>query len=269
MTEITRAPQGELHLEVSHHPESQPAARRLGMRLSVVEVLNWGTFDKRAWQLELGGENALLTGDIGSGKSTLVDAITSLLVPSYRIAYNKAAGAELRERDLRSYVLGHYKSERGDAGLSAKPVALRSADKTFSVILGQFRNEGFNEHVTLAQVFWFKETHGQPARFFVVADRSLSIVEHFSNFGRDINALRKRLRRMPRVEIYDSCPPYGAAFRRRFRIESEQALELFLQTVSMKSVGDLTDFVRSHMLEPFPVEERINYMIAHFDDLTR
>jgi uncharacterized protein YPO0396 len=239
------------------------------MRLSVVEVLNWGTFDKRAWQLELGGENALLTGDIGSGKSTLVDAITSLLVPSHRIAYNKAAGAELRERDLRSYVLGHYKSERGDAGLSAKPVALRSADKTFSVILGQFRNEGFNEHVTLAQVFWFKETHGQPARFFVVADRSLSIVEHFSNFGRDINALRKRLRRMSRVEIYDSFPPYGAAFRRRFRIESEQALELFLQTVSMKSVGDLTDFVRSHMLEPFPVEERINHMIAHFDDLTR
>jgi uncharacterized protein YPO0396 len=271
MTEITCAPQGELDLEVSHHPESEtrPAAKWPGMRLLVVEVLNWGTFDKRAWRLELGGENTLLTGDIGSGKSTLVDAITTLLVPAHRIAYNKAAGAELRERDLRSYVLGHYKSERGDAGSSAKPVALRTADKTFSVILGQFCNEGFNEQVTLAQVFWFKETHGQPARFLVVADRLLSIAEHFSSFDHDINALKKRLRKMPRVEIYDTFPPYGAAFRRRFGIDSEQALELFLQTVSMKSVGDLTDFVRSHMLEPFPVEERINHMIAHFDDLTR
>lgn len=55
-----------------------------------------------------GGRNALLTGDIGSGKSTLVDAITTLLIPAHRVAYNKAAGAESRERTLRPYVLGHY-----------------------------------------------------------------------------------------------------------------------------------------------------------------
>jgi len=50
-------------------------------------------------------------------------------VPSQKIAYNKAAGAETRERTLRSYVLGYYKSERGESGLSAKPVALRTAAK--------------------------------------------------------------------------------------------------------------------------------------------
>ena len=57
-----------------------------GFRLTRLEVLNWGTFDKRVWSLELGGRNGLLTGDIGSGKSTLVDAITTLLVPPQRIA---------------------------------------------------------------------------------------------------------------------------------------------------------------------------------------
>ena len=61
------------------------------------------------------GSNTLVTGDIGSGKSTLVDAITTLLLPAHRISYNKAAGAETRERSLRSYVLGHYKSERNEA----------------------------------------------------------------------------------------------------------------------------------------------------------
>ena len=62
-----------------------------------------------------GGKNSLLTGDIGSGKSTLVDAVTTLLVAANRIAYNKAAGADTRrERTLRSYVLGHYKSERSE-----------------------------------------------------------------------------------------------------------------------------------------------------------
>jgi uncharacterized protein YPO0396 len=259
-------PQSQLDLEPQF--DFGPAGRRPGMRLHAIEVLNWGTFDKRVWRLELGGDNALLTGDIGSGKSTLVDAITTLLVPAHRIAYNKAAGAEARERDLRSYVLGHYKSERGEAGLSAKPVALRQSS-SYSVILGQFRNEGYDEDVTLAQVFWFKDGHGQPARFYVVADKALSIIGNFSNFGKDINALKKRLRKIPKLEIHDSFPPYGAAFRRRFGIGSEQALELFHQTVSMKSVGDLTDFVRSHMLEPFPVEARINHMIAHFEDLTR
>ena len=74
-----------------------------GFRLQQLEVLNWGTFDGRVWTLPLNGKNSLLTGDIGSGKSTLVDAITTLLVPAHRIAYNKAAGAENKERTLRSY----------------------------------------------------------------------------------------------------------------------------------------------------------------------
>jgi uncharacterized protein YPO0396 len=37
----------------------------------------------------------------------------------------------------------------------------------------------------------------------------------------------------------------------------------------MKSVGNLTDFVRSHMLEPFDVGSRIEALIRHFDDLDR
>ena len=88
---------------------SQPLS---GFRLDRLEVCNWGTFDDRVWTLRADGRNSLLTGDIGSGKSTIVDAITTLLLPANRISYNKAAGAETRERCLRSYVLGYYKSER-------------------------------------------------------------------------------------------------------------------------------------------------------------
>lgn len=93
---------------------------RSGFRLSRFEVYNWGTFHNQVWSLDLGGENALLTGDIGSGKSTFVDAITTLLVPPQKIVYNKAAGADSKERDLKSYVLGHYKWERGESSVSAR-----------------------------------------------------------------------------------------------------------------------------------------------------
>ena len=71
---------------------------RAGFRLHRLEIYNWGTFHQRIWSLVPGGDNTLLTGDIGSGKSTLVDAITTLLVPPQKIAYNKAAGAEAEPR---------------------------------------------------------------------------------------------------------------------------------------------------------------------------
>ncbi len=238
-----------------------------GFRLMRLEVLNWGTFDKRVWALDLNGHNGLLTGDIGSGKSTLVDAVTTLLVPAQRIAYNKAAGADAKERSLRSYVLGHYKSERNEASGSAKPVALRDAS-SYSVILGVFHNASLRQTVTLAQVFWLKDTVGQPERFYVVADKRLAIAADFSHIGTAVTALRARLRKSG-AALFDSFPPYGAQFRRSFGIDGEQALELFHQTVSMKSVGNLTDFVRHHMLEPFDVRPRIDGLIAHFEDLSR
>lgn len=238
-----------------------------GFRLQRLEVFNWGTFDSCVWTLQLDGKNGLLTGDIGSGKSTLVDAITTLLVPAHRVAYNKAAGAGNKERTLRSYVLGHYKSERNEVTGTAKPVSLRDHN-SYAIILGVFHNAGYDQTVSLAQVFWMKDAHGQPARFFLGTERPLSIAADFANFGADITQLRKKLRHGG-ADLHDSFPPYAAWFRRRFGIDNDQALELFHQTVSMKSVGNLTDFVRSHMLEPFEVTPRIQALISHFDDLSR
>ncbi len=240
-----------------------------GFRLKRIEVYNWGTFHNKVWTLTPEGQNVLVTGDIGSGKSTLVDAITTLVVPANRITYNKAAGAGTKERSLRSYVQGYYKSERSNGGYGARPVALRDMNN-YSVVLGVFCNSGYMQTVSIAQIFWQKEALGQPARFYVIADDELTITEDFSDFGNTIRNLKKRLKLNPKIKgIFDSFPPYATAFRRRFGIENDQALDLFHQTVSMKSVGNLTDFVRSHMLEAFDIEPRINALINHFDDLTR
>jgi uncharacterized protein YPO0396 len=249
-------------LTVVPAPEEPQAA---GFRLARLEVFNWGTFDQHVWSFELGGHDGLLTGDAGSGKSTLVDAITTLLLPANRITYNKAAGAETRERDLRSYVLGYYKGERSDASSGSRPVALRDIG-SFSVIVGVFTNPGYNSVVTLAQAFWPKD-QGQPGRFFVVADRELSIAADFSGFGTDMTMLKKRLRASG-AGIHDDFPPYGKDFRRRLGIESEQAMELFHQAVSMKSVGNLTTFVREHMLEPFDAGSWTKKIVGHFENLT-
>ena len=237
-----------------------------GFRLERFEVFNWGTFDQRVWRIETNGENALLTGDIGSGKSTLVDALTTLLVPAHRVVFNKAAGAETRERSLASYVRGYYKSEKDDERLAAKSVALRGLG-SYSVILGCFRNEHFNETVTLAQVFWMKDDKGQPERFHLVSERELSIAQDFSGFGEEIQELKKRLRKREALTLYDSFPEYGKDFRRRMGLAGEQALDLFYQTVSMKAVSNITEFVRNHMLEDPDIEPRITELCRLFDNL--
>jgi uncharacterized protein YPO0396 len=241
-----------------------------GFRLARLELYNWGTFDQRVWTLRPDARNALVTGDIGSGKSTVVDAITTLLLPANKISYNKAAGAETRERTLRTYVLGTYKSARNEETGATQSISLRDPTR-FSVILGVFTNEGYAETVTLAQVFWMKngDVGGQPDRFFVTADSALSVHEHFTGFGADMTTLRKRLRALPGTRLHDGFPEYGKDFRRRLGIESEQAMELFHQTVSMKSVGNLTDFVREHMLEPFNAARAVADIVAHFEDLTK
>ena len=241
---------------------------RAGYRLQHLEVFNWGTFDRHVWRFTTDGETALLTGDIGSGKSTLVDALTTLLMPAHRIAYNKAAGADARERTLRSYVEGHFKSERNESTGRSRPIGLRTGGRTYSVIVGVFTNDGYDETITLAQVFQQRDTAGQPYRFFVTAQKALSIPTDFADFGTDLRDLRKRLRASG-TEIFDEFPKYAVSLKRLLGVRSDQALELFHQTVSMKSVGNLNDFVRDHMLEPSDSGDRIRDIISHFDDLTK
>jgi uncharacterized protein YPO0396 len=239
-----------------------------GFRLSRLEVLNWGTFHGRIWKIEAGGENSLLTGDIGSGKSTLVDALTTLLVPPRRITYNKAAGADARERTLYSYVRGEYRSVSSELTGGAQAQALRG-EESYTVLLAVFSDAAAGREVTLAQVFWARSGERTPARFYAVASGALSIAVEFSGFGDDIQKLRKRLRAERRIALFDSFEEYSGRFCRELGIPHVQALDLFYQTVSMKSVGNLTDFVRHHMLEGDDTAERIRALSDNFDNLNR
>jgi uncharacterized protein YPO0396 len=239
---------------------------KTGFRLEHFEVLNWGTFHNRIWKLEPHGDNSLLTGDIGSGKSTLVDALSTLLVPHHKIAYNKAAGAENRERTRYSYIRGEYKNIRDEATNILKPVFLRD-DNLHAVLLARFYNQGYAHGVSIAQVFWLKNNRDE--KFFVISENDLSISNNFTGFGTEISALRKRLRGIPKTEVFDSFSDYGSRLRTLFGIKSEKAMDLFNQTVSMKSVGNLTGFVRNHMLEKTDIKDRLDELRRNFENLTK
>jgi len=81
-----------------------------GFRLQYIEVYNWGTFDEYVHAIRPGGETSLLTGANGSGKTTFVDALLTLIVPEkkYRF-YNQSSGSEKKgDRTEESYVMGGY-----------------------------------------------------------------------------------------------------------------------------------------------------------------
>ncbi|MCH5719922.1 ATP-binding protein [Niabella hibiscisoli] len=58
-----------------------------GFRLQYMEVFNWGTFDEQIHTITPNGETSLLTGANGSGKTTFVDALLTLIVPEKDIAF--------------------------------------------------------------------------------------------------------------------------------------------------------------------------------------
>lgn len=238
-----------------------------GYRLHRLELLNWGTFHQGVRTFRLDGANSLLTGDIGSGKSTVVDAITTLLLPANKIEYNKAAGAQKKERSLMSYVRGYHKSTRSTGGENSKPVSLRGTG-ALTVVLAVFHNAVLGKSVTLAITLWAVQEAGQPNRFYSLAETDQSIAEDFSNFGQDPAKLKKKLKAAG-VAVHDAFEPYAAAFKRQFGISGNQAMELFHRTVSMKQVENITHFVRTNMLDEDDVETRIGKLISHFDDLKK
>ena len=77
------------------------------------------------------------------------------------------------------------------------------------------------------------------------------------------------MKRKEHIKLFDSFSQYQAEFRRQMGIDNDQALELLYQTVSMKSVGNLTEFVRSHMLESTDAGEKVNELSRQFDNLNR
>lgn len=236
---------------------------REGFRLQRLEIYNWGTFHGRVWTIEPQGGTALLTGANGSGKSTLVDALLTLLVPSRPRNYNQASGSLKKERNERTYVRGAYGRVRDEAGHEGLVQYLRAKD-SYSVLLACFANEQLRQMVTLAQVLFFGKDD-ELKKLYVVAPRPLAIREHFQLESAD--EIKKRLRGVG-ADVYDDFAKYSRDFLKRFGLRSEKALDLFNQTVAIKEIGGLNEFVRQHMLEKTDAQARIDLLRENYKNLT-
>ncbi|WP_162251586.1 MULTISPECIES: ATP-binding protein [unclassified Nocardioides] len=239
-----------------------------GVRLAEFQILNWGTFDGQVARLPMYGQNALLTGQVGSGKSTIVDAVTTLFAQASRVTFNRAAGAESRERTVTSYVLGHHRNTYDEITGTQKPEALRTPKTAFSVILARFTGvpTSATNTCTAGVIYWFSDGASVPNRFYFTSPAAIDIADHLIGH-RTMRDVRAALRDLD-AKVEDTFTNYARNLCRALGT-SRPAFDLLVQTISMKQVGNLTEFVRDHMLEASDVDELITRILAHYADLVR
>lgn len=239
-----------------------------GYRLSYMEIFNWGTFHNKVYRIEPQGNNSLLTGANASGKSTLIDALLTLLVPAKKDRfYNQSSGNERKgDRTEDTYVLGNYGNMQSEGESSTRKQQLRDKG-TYSIILASFTNN-FKSIVTLFQVRWFANSELKCT--FGFSTKALHITDDFLAFDAK-GYWRKTLDRkynvnVPKkqIEFYDTIKDYKDRIVHSMGLRSDKALTLFNQIVGVKVLNDLDDFIRNNMLEQRDAEEEYNRLNDSF-----
>lgn len=241
-----------------------------GYRLNYMEIFNWGTFNNRIYRIAPDGNNSLLTGANASGKSTLIDALLTLLVPSKKDRfYNQSSGNERKgDRTEETYVLGNYGNIQAEGESATKTQQLRDK-RTYSVLLASFANN-HNHVVTLFQVRWF--VNGELKCSYGYSSKLLTIKTDFSGFNGSKGDWKKTLEKRyntnapkRQIEFYDTIKDYKDRIISSFGLRSDKALTLFNQIVGVKVLNDLDEFIRSNMLEQRDAESeyiRLNESFA-------
>lgn len=220
-----------------------------GFRLKRLEMLNWGTFNGVVQRMIPDCRWTMLVGVNGTGKSTAADALRTLLVPPARSTYNDASidhklKHSRRDRTRRTYIRGAYGASSQEDSATALTQFLRT-EGIQSILLAVFTNEYTQSEATLAQILW--DQNDKTDQIYMVAKSDKNIREHLTDLGTS-REMPKALRRRG-FETYTSFPGYEEAFRRLIGIPGAGALEVFNQSIGVKEVTDLNQFVRKHMLE--------------------
>lgn len=240
-------------------------------RLAAVELVNWGTFHGHT-RLTVARKGHLITGPSGSGKSSLLDAIATVLTPQSMVNYNAAAqdsSSRGDDRNLVSYVRGAWSKQADTHEDRAVSTYLRTG-AVWSGVLLRF-DTGDGDTVTLARLFHLRAGSVDKAdlKDLAFADRgeaSLTDFEHYVSAGIDARAL-KRAWPDAVVTTTGGHKPYFARIVRLLGIGSVNALQLLHRTQAAKNLGSLDRLFRDFMLDTPSTFDRAKAAVAQFGDL--
>lgn len=203
-------------------------------KLTKVRVINWHYLNNET--VEING-NTLLTGSNGTGKSTLLDAITYVLTAGDTV-FNLAAN-DKGKRDLRSYV-------KCKLGIDDKEY-LRNGDVTAHIAL-EFYDERTNTYFTVGSVIdafgdltpvksiFYKANEPINDSFFISEDNIIYSTVEFRKHN-------------PSFEYYLVKKEAKRAFRNAFGSINEDFYRLIPKALAFKPIADVKDFIYQNILE--------------------
>ena len=238
---------------------------RPGYRLQLLEIYNWGTFDSsnhKVFQFRPNGRTSLLVGHNGSGKSTLVDAITTLLGCNRN--YNLAAGAKSRERTAKSYIKGAYDQAVDESNMSVSRFLRPKGDK-LTALSAQFYDEQLRKTFTLLQILYLRNGDSDD-RVYAIMDEDCELADVLSGLTKS-DEIRKHLKTIG-FQTTKKPTEYLSWIAKRTKMRSK-AIDMFNQTVAVKNIDSLTNFIRGHMLEANNWRDKVKSLLTHFNDLSQ
>lgn len=268
----------------THTPRTGGQASRLAVehpdqwRLARVEVYNWGTFSN-LHGFDVARRGHLITGASGSGKSSLLDAIATVLVPQSRISYNAAAldtSARRSDRSRVSYLRGAWSRQLDDATGETTTRTLRSGAVSSGILLRYHRggDPGPDEDLTLIALFHLRRgaTAGNEVKDRYLAVRGTPTLADFVphlGHGIDDRALKAAW-----PDALMNSPTHGAFIHRIGKLlemgaEPAQSLELLHRTQSAKNLGSLNQLFRDFMLDRPKSFDVADQAVGVFQDLSQ
>ncbi|MCV7423072.1 AAA family ATPase [Mycobacterium yunnanensis] len=218
--------------------------------LSRLQVINWGVFDGyHSIPFSEGG--ALIAGASGSGKSSLLDAISLGFLPFNRRNFNasgdnSAAGSNAGRRTVDKYVRGAW-GQRSEAGAS-KVMYLRGDGAAWSAVAVTYTSNTGRAVTGLVLKWLTGESRSDSSSRFVLADGDRDVEDVCNRWAAnrfDASVFRDNWRFSTKVESQYLAQLYATIGIRA----SDAAQQLLGKAKSLKSVGGLEQFVREFMLD--------------------
>ncbi|MGU3501357.1 ATP-binding protein [Mycobacterium sp. C31M] len=236
--------------------------------LSRLQVINWGVFDGyHSIPFTAGG--SLIAGSSGSGKSSLLDAISLGFLPFNRRNFNAsgdntAAGSSAGRRTVDKYVRGAW-GQRSDGGTS-QVMYLRGDGTTWSAVAVSYTSDTGRTITGLVLKWLTGESRSDSSSRFVLGDGDLDIEGVCNRWaaGRfDSKVFTDSWRFSTKVESQYLAQLYASIGIRA----SEAAQQLLGKAKSLKSVGGLEQFVRDFMLDEPDSLARLPEALKQIDPL--
>lgn len=239
-------------------------------RLEHLQLLNWGTFSG-LHSVDIARKGFLFTGESGSGKSSIVDAISAVLGSRSRTRFNAAAAdgtTRGTDRSVLTYVRGAYKRGANELTGEITSQYLRGG-ATWSGIALRYSN-GRDKHQTLIKLFHIKkgeQANSGVREACILAPEAVNLPE-LQGYAANGLKVRELKRDYPQWNVDTEHSRFERRFSRVLGLSGDRATLLLHKTQSAKSLDSLDTLFRNFMLDEPATFAKADAAVEQFTELS-